>query len=274
MWADTVILRVGEQLVGLRPDTDAAAAELRAVFGEWLDDAASGPRNERVPWAFSVRLDTAPPGRGPRPVPQLRLGGVLLHRSRRAGDVVDALDRVLGGVLARQDDSRCWLGLRTFVAGDRAVLVDAAPPALTADPALSRSGVTELPVWVVAVDADGVQVPPPLTAAGDTSLPGDRFRLAGIVGLDPCSHTAHTAHTGGGDDQSDDQVDSLADHIADQHPSTPGAVLARFAARHTSIEWFQTVEELVDAGCVRVSTERTEASDHIRHLLAAGEAAS
>ena len=91
-----------------------------------------------MPWAFSLRLDTAQTGRGPRAVPQLRIGRRLLARSRQADDMVTALDQVLGGVLARQDDTPRWLGLRTFVAGDRAVLVDASPPALTADPSLAR----------------------------------------------------------------------------------------------------------------------------------------
>ena len=104
-------------------------------------------------------------------MPQLRIGRSLLARSRRADDVVIALDHVLGGVLARQDDARRWLGLRTFVVGDRAVLVDATPPALTADPRLARAGVTELPTWSVAVDGDTVLVPPPLTAAVATRRP-------------------------------------------------------------------------------------------------------
>ena len=145
------------------------------MFAAWLEPAVSlpGEQGEPVPWAFSLRLDpehrrcptTAGTGRGPKAVPQLRIGRSLLARSRRADDVVTALDHVLGGVLARQDDTRRWLGLRTFVVGDRAVLVDAAPPALTADPRLTRAGVTELPTWSVAVDGDTVHVPPSLTAA-------------------------------------------------------------------------------------------------------------
>jgi hypothetical protein len=165
VWADTVTLRVGDQLVGVRADTDATAATLRTVFAAWLEPTATGEQGEPVPWAFSLRLDTDRAGRGPKAVPQLRIGRSLLARSRRPDDVVTALDHVLGGVLARQDDSRRWLGLRTFVAGDRAVLVDATPPALTADPRLARAGVTELPTWSVAVDGDTVLVPPPLTAA-------------------------------------------------------------------------------------------------------------
>ena len=152
MWADTVTLRVGEQLVGVRPDTEATAAQIRTVFGSWLDDDASDEHGEPVPWAFSLRLDTARTGRGPKAVPQLRIGGQLLARSRHADDMIHALDHVLGGVLARQDDTRRWVGLRTFTVGDRAVLVDATPPALTADPALTRTGIAELPVWTVAVD--------------------------------------------------------------------------------------------------------------------------
>jgi hypothetical protein len=117
VWAATVTLRVGDQLVGVRPDTDATAALVRHAFAAWVEPAAAlpgagGSPGEPVPWAFSLRLDTGHGGRGPTPVPQLRIGRSLLARSRRPDDMVSALDHVLGGVLARQDDSRRWLGLR------------------------------------------------------------------------------------------------------------------------------------------------------------------
>ena len=174
-------LRVGDQLVGVRADTDATAARIRTVFAAWLEPAdsmAGDPgepgEGEPVPWAFSLRLDhdAVRSRRGPKAVPQLRIGRSLLARSRRPDDMMTALDHVLGGVLARQDDTRRWLGLRTFVVGDRAVLVDAAPPALTADSRLTRAGVTELPTWSVAVDGDTVFVPPPLTATDSAAAAG------------------------------------------------------------------------------------------------------
>ena len=250
-------LRVGERLVGVRPDTDATAELLGRTFGPWLDPAATGEHGEPIPWAFSLRLDTARTGRGPRAVPQLRIGGRLLARSRQADDMVIALDQVLGGVLARQDESRHWLGLRTFVAGDRAVLVDAAPPVLTADPSLARADVNELPSWVVAVDGDTVHVPPPLTATADGPGAETSFALAGLVGLDDCGHTAET-----------DDADA-AEHQAVHHPTTPGVLLARFAARHPSNEWFHTVETLVADGRVHVGTDRPVAAEQIRRLVTA-----
>jgi hypothetical protein len=190
-------------------------------------------------------------------VPQLRIGRRLLARSRRPDDVVSALDHVLGGVRARQDDDRRWLGLRTFVAGDRAVLVDAAPPALTADPRLARAGVTELPTWSVAVARDIVVVPPPLTATADADGGrGSTHLLVGLVGLDACSHGADA---------------DASDHHAVHHPTNPGALLARFAARHPSTEWFHTVEELVSDGCVHATTDRTAAAAKIRRLLVADD---
>jgi hypothetical protein len=36
VWADTVTLRVGDQLVGVRADTHATAATIRTVFAIWL----------------------------------------------------------------------------------------------------------------------------------------------------------------------------------------------------------------------------------------------
>ena len=55
------------------------------------------------------------------------------------------------------------------------------------------------------------------------------------------------------------------------HPTNPGALLARFAARHPSSEWFHTVERLVDAGCVHATTDRTVAAERIRRLLLADD---
>ncbi len=275
-------LRVGDQLVGVRADTDSTAATIRTVFAAWVDPDASmaGDQGDPVPWAFSLRLDTDRDndrdndraGRGPKAVPQLRIGRSLLARSRQPDDMVTALDHVLGGVLARQDDTRRWLGLRTFVVGNRAVLVDAAPPALTADPRLARAGVTELPTWSVAIDDDTVLVPPPLTATrvsteaatdptadSDSSVTsaapaGSNFELVGLVGLDACSHPTDAG---------------AAQHDAIHHPSNPGALLARFAARHPSNEWFHTVEQLVADDRVHASTDRATAAEQIRRLLVA-----
>ena len=204
-------------------------------------------------------------GRGPKAVPQLRIGRSLLARSRRPDDMVTALDHVLGGVLARQDDTRRWLGLRTFVVGDRAVLVDAAPPALTADPRLSRAGVTELPTWSVAVDGDIVLVPPSLTAT-HPPLPSTRrsprcergraSRWSGSSGSTPAATVT---------------MSMPSEHHAVHHPTNPGALLARFAARHPSNEWFHTVERLVADGRVHVSTDRAVAVEQIRRLLVADD---
>ena len=269
-------LRVGDQLVGLRADSDATAATIRTMFGAWVDAAASlpgeqGAPDEPIPWAFSVRLHTDSSGRGPRAVPQLRIGRRLLARSRRPDDVMNALDHVLGGVLARQDDTRRWLGLRTFVAGDRAVLVDATPPALTADPRLTRAEVTELPAWSVAVDGDTVHVPPPLTAtsAGPDAGADSAFALVGLVGLDACSHPAATDAGEHDADAGELDAEQHADHQAVHHPINPGALLARFAARHPSGEWFHTVEHLVENGRVHASIDRALAAEQIRRLLVA-----
>ena len=60
-----------------------------------------------------------------------------MARSRHADDVVRALAGILGGVLARQDDTLVWSGMRAFAGEDRIVLVDARPPALTADAILA-----------------------------------------------------------------------------------------------------------------------------------------
>ncbi len=74
--------------------------------------------------------------------------------------MVTALDHVLGGVLARQDDARGWSGMRPFAGGDRAVLVDAQATELTADRALALAGIAELPTWSVAIEGTVVHVRP------------------------------------------------------------------------------------------------------------------
>jgi hypothetical protein len=144
------------------------------------------------------------------------------------------------------------------------VLVDAAPPALTADPRLARAGVTELPTWSVAVDGATVLVPPPLTTTTTTNTTaaatggggaGSARRLVGLVGLDACSHGA------------EHQTEDRAEHEAAHHPTNPGALLARFAARHPSNDWFHTVERLVADDRVHVTTDRAVAARRILRLL-------
>ena len=75
-------LRVGDQLVGVRADTDATAATVRTTFAAWLEPTARGDQDESTPWAFSLRLepddhaesDPDRAARGPKAVPQLRIG--------------------------------------------------------------------------------------------------------------------------------------------------------------------------------------------------------
>jgi hypothetical protein len=249
VWADTVTFRVGDRLVGVRPDTDRTAALLRTTFADWLTADAVAEAGDSIPPAFSLRLDRPAESRGPTAVPQLRIGGTLLARSRDAAHVVAALDAVLGGVLARQDDELVWLGLRPFVWGNRLVLVDAAPPALSAHPRLRRHAIAELPAWSVAVDDTTVTIPPPLTATRAEPA-WVRYELAGLVALDRCN--------GPGDDP------AHADH---HHPTTPAALLARFATRHPSSHWFHTVDRLVQEGRVHGATERNAAVDAVIRLL-------
>lgn len=247
----TLTLRIGTQLVGLRADTEATLARLRALLANWIDDAHPG-----IPWVFDVRLDPSRPsdaatvGRGPRPVPQLRVGQVLMARSRHPDDILRALGEVLGGVLAHQDDTQVWSGMRTFAGSDGIVLVDAQAPAFSADPALALAGVRELPTWSVAINGSNVRIPPPLTgldwaATGldppDTTGPTwQTAAFAGIVALDPAPDR---------DEQSGD-----------------ASLLGRFAVRHPSPLWFATVDRLVRDGRVLTSVDRSIARQQIIEL--------
>lgn len=257
-------LRIGTRLVGIRADTDATLTRLRTLLRPWVDDT-----HPDVPWVFDVRLDPLgghhsgdgmvghqevdrTTSRGPWPVPQLRVGQVLMSRSRNGDDVLRALASVLGGVLERQDDTRVWLGMRTFVGDDRIVLVDAQPPALSADPALAAAGVAELPTWSVAIDEQKIRVPAPLgVLAWDEAglepppLEERQAELAGIVALDRHHH---------GD----------AGHEHAQY--SPATALSRFGIRHPSTSWFATVEQLVRDGRVTVSSDRSTVRRRIIEL--------
>jgi hypothetical protein len=260
--AGIVTLRVGTRLVGLRADTPWTLNRLRRLLAAWIDDG-----HPDIPWVFDVRLDPdrhtparvargradehTPSGRfgmGPRPVPQLRVGQILMARSRTADDVLRALTSVLGGVLARQDDTGIWSAMRTFRRSDRIVLVDARPPAFSADPALTRAGISEVATWSVLIDGTTVHVPPPLDpidwAAADLEPPPMTWRtgaLAGMVAFDP-------------DPREHEAVDG------------PAAALSRFAARHPSRRWFATVEQLIREGRVTVTSERSIARQRIAEV--------
>lgn len=255
-------LRLGDLLVGVRADTDHTFRRLRTLLAAWTDDTHAD-----VPWAFDVLLDPvsdhgsdpASGRRAVRPVPQLRAGQLLMARSRHEDDVLWALALVLGGVLARQDRTRTWSGLRTFVASDDdrnptspIVLSDARPPTLSAG--LTRHGVTELATWSVALDGPGgpdsrvttVHVPPPLGSLDWAGLgvtpPPATWRageLVGLVGLERHHHDATTA----------------------------GAAFSRFAARHPSADWFTAVERLARDRRVIVTADPAVARDAVVGLL-------
>jgi hypothetical protein len=240
-------------MVGVRADADDSLRHLRTLLAAWVDDA-----QRDIPWAFDLVLDPQHSARdrarrGVRPVPQLRAGQLLMARSRSTDDVLRALAHVLGGVLANQDLSRSWSGLRPFVAGDRVVLVDARPPALTADAELARAGVDEVPSWSVAVDGATVEIPPPLhdldwEALGLDAPPATSrsVELCGLVALD--------RHAG-----CDDEPDP---------GSTRAGAFSRFAVRHATTTWFSTVGTLAHDQRVAVEVDRPAARRRIIDLLA------
>jgi len=249
-------------------DTTTTLERLRALFTNWVDDT-----NADVPWAFSVQIDGsrraatghAPDGepdqpgrgaaRGPRAVPQLRLGRRVFARSRSADEIFVALASVLGGVLASQDKTRCWLALRAFATADAAALADVHPATMSADRSLARHGIVELHTWVVAIEPSSsgasatIEVPPVLSGldwsgAGLTppAANGLSYLLAGLVGID--SSPEFGDKTGG----------SVA---------TPGQQLARFGARHHAAGWFATVRRLVETDHAVIAPDRQGARNHI-----------
>jgi hypothetical protein len=274
--AGTITLRIDDLLVGIVGDSDDTIRRCRDTFAEWVDDT-----HPDVAPAFDLRAAGEDPGR--RSLPQLRLGGSLVARSRSLDDVVDALDSILGGLRSqRAQPDRTWSALRVFASGDRAVLVDARAPALVNDPLLERSGIVELATWTAAV-GDGnpstIEVPGPLTRATG-SMPA-HLELVGLVLLDdtspaPCDPLADapvdTPADAPVDTPADASVDTPADASVDapadaSAPQPGGSLLARLASRHTSPVWFRTVDALLADGRVVTSSDRVAARTAIAGLL-------
>lgn len=278
MGAGTITLRIDDLLVGIVGDNDDMLRRCRDAFTEWVDDT-----HPDVAPAFDLRA-AGDEDAGRRSLPQLRLGGSLVARSRSLDDVVDALDSILGGLRSqRAQPDRTWSALRVFASGDRAVLVDARAPALVNDPLLERSGIVELATWAVAVgdgDPPTIEVPGPLTRT--TGSMAARLELVGLVVLDdtspaPCDPPADApvgptadASVGPPADASLDlsaaaSLDPPADAPA---PQPGGSLLARLASRHTSPVWFRTVDALLADGRVVTSRDRIAARTAIAVLLA------
>ncbi|MEM9514916.1 MAG: hypothetical protein AAGA42_08660 [Actinomycetota bacterium] len=272
MWADTITVRLDDVLVGVRPDTAATAERLRALLEHYVDDDI----DDDVPPAFSVQLEE---GAGPvRSLPNVRLGGRTLVRSRQPDDVLTALALLLGGLHTvravadpeRGVDSagRMWLHLRAFCSPDarRVVLVDATQPALVAHAALRRAEVRELPTWSVAVDPRTrppmVHIPTPLpdtkwdAAAVAPPLPlPDQMELVGLVAVETCGHEATSA-------------EEHARHLAEHHGHTAGGRIAKFATRNPTPQWFTTIDALATGARVHLATDEADAATAIARLLA------
>jgi len=249
--AGIINVRVGTQLVGIRTDTAHTFGRARTLLAAWIDDDCGD-----IPHALDLVLDR-PDGahrRGPRPVPQLRHGQSMLARSRSADEVLTALADVLGGLLARQDDTLLWVALRVLADDRVAVLVEAPPMTSSGDRRLVRAGIRELSTWAVVVEPGSsatVQVPPPLDGldwAGarlEPTRPEWRnYDLAGVVGV----HDAHDAHG-----------------ASEAHSAAE--MLAHFGRRHTAPEWFALLRTLADHGRVSMVDTRRALSSTVIELI-------
>ena len=238
MGAATITLRLDDLLVGIAGDTVDTLERCRAAFAPWVDDA-----HRDIPQAFDLRL-AGNDGGAVRSVPQLRLGGSVVARSRSADDVVAALDSILGGVRARRaQPDRTWMFLRAFIRGDRTVLVDARAPMLVNDPLLARAGIVEIPAFAVAVSEleAGKRAVVDVPAALTGTRAGDRFELVGLVAA---GEAADSFEAGGA-----------------------SVVLARYGARHTSPTWFRTVGALLDDDRFLTAADQVTARRAIGALL-------
>lgn len=163
MWADTIPLRVGRWLVGVRPDSDRTRRRLLELLAAYVvDDAPDSVRDN-----FSVRAPRLAVRRGPM---QLHVAGETVVKASRLEPVVHALASHLSG-LAVQTAGCTRVPGRLVVRGDRAVVVGAAwsAPIVPAAP-----GFSEIWTWrpLVLAEQRVVRVP--------EYLPDLRWRAAGL----------------------------------------------------------------------------------------------
>lgn len=246
MWAGALTLLIGDQLIGIRFDSDEGLALARTLLHHWVDESP-----EQIRPAFSVRLSDprhSPRGGAPVAVPQVQFGARTIMRSRDPAQVLEALVSILGGVHVHQpDDGQIWLGLRPFVRDGVAVLVGARPPMLLGDRDLAARGITEASCWTTVITPDSaVLVPPPLPEidwAGAQLVPPatvndwQRYELAGIV-------------------------------VDEHHEPSPGELVVRAASTGTAPGWFPIVQSLVEAGRVAPGSTRREIREQLQLLFA------
>ena len=255
MWAGSLILRIGERrdlLVAIRVDTESTLQRLKILFEPWVDTSLD--ESATLKPALSVRLEPVEAdgrgrGGGPQLVPQLRCGSCVMARSRDSNEVLRALAQVLGGANAHDpDDETIWLNMRAFSNGESVLLTDLNRPALVNDRALAQSGIDELAVWSVALQADGsVMIPPPLSnLAWDTICvaPPSEFllplRLASIAL------------------QSDDDL-SITQRIVG------------IGGRVFSGAWFATIASIAGSGIITSGSDQRALRDHIHSMLRSTE---
>ena len=246
MWAGSIVVRVGRErsaLVAIRADSDGSLQRLRTLFAAWLDDDFASEVLERTP-AFSVHLTPQlPGGRGPRSIPHLRRGSMVVARSRDADEVLHALTCVIGGIHHGPPPAgRARVWLRAFTRGERLVLVDAQSPHLIDDRELAAAGVSEAIAWGVEVGPDGrALIPQPMPDLDRAPIgPGTSsgfLQLEAVLSLQADTGRAHL-------------VGALAAHSGE-------AV------------WFELVHSLAERGRVRSFADRNGLRIAIREMLEA-----
>ena len=246
MWAGTFVVRLGptrSTLVAVQTDSAASLTRLRALFAAWLDDTMTAELADRSP-AFRIHLaEPDGAGRGPRSVPHLRHGSLVLARSVRGEDVAHALAQVLGGIGAdapRAGTARVWL--RLFTRGSQAVLVDAGRPHLLADRQLEAAGIHEVANWGIDLTRDGTLAPVGTLETLD-------WAAAGLAAPEPAPvlQLVGVAHLG--------------------EPESTGALVASLAAHSLQPGWFDALQAMSDQGLIRTAPSRAGLRSAVRALL-------
>jgi hypothetical protein len=233
--AESITLRLADTLLVIGADTEDTAVTLRARYADALVDPID---TQPVIDVVLAERSGAKRSGGLRPVPQLKLGSYTIARSRRADDVLDALDTWLHSYrasrlahLAEAGTALPHVGLRLFIGPQGAALIALAYPQLVGDRQLAAAGVVEQVAAGIAVDPAGpmVQLPGSLTSPANTVVTAPLVLVAG-----------------------------LAEDPAEGRTAPVGPIVATLASLHDDVRWFTALRHLADRGAAHAATDSTE----------------
>ena len=145
MWAGQRNLRIGDRIVGIGWDDEAAANALRTVCDEW----PSAAHDAQAPVAFGVRSVAV--GLRRRRIWLVHHGTPVRHRADDLSAAIRFVGRLLRGLDARLADDEVGLPCRAFSRGGRAVIVHVLDDVDVDERPLRKRGIEQLPSLATVV---------------------------------------------------------------------------------------------------------------------------